>query len=139
MKISFTGTRKDMTEQQKETFELLIKKLNGKLLIHGDCIGADETAHNIAKKCGMDVHIRPGNIQKYRAKCDGIIIAKPKYPPDRNPDIVNDGDILIGASLTEHEQSRSGTWSTIRYAKYRKLPYIVIWPNGTYDVFNYEL
>jgi hypothetical protein len=142
MKVSFTGTREGMTDEQKQTFAKLLKKLNCTLLIHGDCKGADKHAHDIAIENGLDsenIHLRPCNLKKWRAKCDGKVIAKPKDPLDRNKEIVADGEILIGTPATEYELYRGGTWYTLHHARDEELPYIIIWPSGEYEVHNYEL
>ena len=49
--------------------------------------------------------------------CKGDIILKPKKYLDRNKSIVDKTDILIAFPSTNEEVIRSGTWSTIRYAK----------------------
>ena len=131
MKISFTGTRMGMTNEQKHKFENLITNLSGTTLIHGDCIGADTDAHNIADKMGLINHIRPCTITQCRAHCKGKILAHPKNPLVRNKDIVNDGEILIATPETMEETKRGGTWHTIRYARNNNKPYIIIWPDGT--------
>jgi len=142
MKVSFTGTREGMTDEQKKTFAKLLKKLNCTLFIHGDCKGADTHAHNIVKKYGLDsenIHIRPCNLKKWRANCNGKVIEKPKDPLKRNKEIVADGEILIGTPPTEYELYMGGTWYTLHYAKEKELPYIIIWPSGKYEAHNYEL
>ena len=44
MKISFTGTRKGMTENQKRLFLACLDRDEVEEFNHGDCIGADEDA-----------------------------------------------------------------------------------------------
>jgi hypothetical protein len=52
-----------------------------------------------------------------RSFCESTNILKPKPFLDRNKDIVNSCDILIACPENDIEVLRSGTWSTIRYAK----------------------
>jgi hypothetical protein len=101
-------------------------------LIHGDCIGADENAHNICLNYdSITINIRPCNLNNQRAFCEGgNIIAPPEAPLSRNKKIVDDGSRLIACPFTDYEELRSGTWSTIRYAKKIGKPYTIIWPNG---------
>jgi hypothetical protein len=48
-------------------------------------------------------------------ECDEVREAK--HPLERNHDIVDQTDFMIAAPFTESEVLRSGTWSTIRYAR----------------------
>lgn len=48
----------------------------------------------------------------------------------RNRDIVDETEILIACPGHMHEELRSGTWSTIRYAVKIQRPHIIIWPDG---------
>jgi len=132
MKIGFTGTRKGMTEPQKKNFGKLLKKYDISEFHHGDCIGSDEEAHEIADKLNCRIHIHPPLDRKHRAFCNPL--ATYSHPPkpylERNHDIVNDTAILIAAPDSDKEKMRSGTWATIRYAKKKGKDVIVIYPNG---------
>lgn len=129
--VSFTGTQEGMTEAQKKTFRKVIKELNPKAFIHGDCIGADEQAHKIVREELPEciIAIRPCTIEHKRAFTDGHQLAEPEAPLDRNKKIANDGKILV-ATPKGWEELRSGTWSTIRYARKTKKPRIIIYPKG---------
>lgn len=53
MKYSFTGTQVGMTKNQKLSFVRLLSKFSEwDYLVHGDCVGADEDANNIAVSLG---------------------------------------------------------------------------------------
>jgi len=44
----FTGTKNGMTDKQKKTLKKILETSgNNFIMHHGDCIGADEEAHNI--------------------------------------------------------------------------------------------
>jgi len=142
MNIGFTGTQIGMTIPQMVTFQdLLLDKtkltnLAEQLfesetywLHHGDCCGADAQAHQIAKRCGLMVYIHPPVIDTLRAFCEGDIIQKPKDYIKRNHDIVDTCQVLI-ATPKGKEEVRSGTWATVRYAKKKLQPTIIIMPDG---------
>ncbi len=48
---------------------------------------------------------------------------------DRNREIVGLANVLIAAPLTDKEEQRSGTWATIRAARHKGIP-IVMLPRG---------
>lgn len=133
MIIGFTGTRNGMTDEQKAEVTSFLSRTfldepwaKG---LHGDCIGADADFDAICKELGMEVNIRPCT-HKSRAHCDSPALAEPKAPLDRNKDIVNDAHIMVACPPTEHELLRSGTWSTIRYARKKNKTLVVVYPSG---------
>lgn len=135
MKIGFTGTRNGMTEYQKEEFVKLIKSLDITEFHHGDCIGADMEAHDLVviHKNNIKMFSHPSNLKFLRAYCESFI-EKEKPLLERNKDIVNETELLIACPdtyfETYFEYKRSGTWSTIRYAKNQKKKYVIIFPDG---------
>jgi hypothetical protein len=48
---------------------------------------------------------------------DGDVLYKPKPPLARDRDIVNAVEFLIAAPKSDDQTLRSGTWTTIRYAR----------------------
>jgi len=139
--IGFTGSRDGMTKEQKQKFTTLVKSLKIKNFHHGDCIGSDEEAHNIInditknKKNHIHIVIHPPKYKKYRAYCKGDMSVKPDDYLTRNRDIVNSVEILI-ATPTGIEKLRSGTWSTIRYAKRNNKIIYIILPSGKIKMEN---
>lgn len=127
--IGFTGTREGMSDNQKIELTKKLKEYisNNRNVIfhHGDCIGADKEAFEIAKSLDCYTISHPPVNEKYRAFCKSNIILEAKDYLDRNKDIVNESIELIAAPLEDEEQLRSGTWSTIRYAK-NKLTNVII-------------
>jgi hypothetical protein len=122
----FTGTRNGLNDsQKKQIIDLLKNDLdNGKIIeVHyGDCIGADTDFHNICNNLSSNIKIiiHPPNIYTIRSFCKSNYIHQPKAYLDRNKNIVDSCNILIGCPMNEQEILRSGTWSTIRYAKKNK-------------------
>lgn len=134
MIIGFTGTRHGMTEQQKRCLLMVFeawKDFCGIELHHGDCIGSDAEAHKIAKELHRSIIItHPPIKDEFRAYCHSDQKQAPKDYLDRDQDIVNVSDFLVATPKGFAEEVRSGTWFTIRYAKTRKIPFLVLWPDG---------
>lgn len=79
------------------------------------------------------MYLYPGDIEDKRAHCyatDYDIVYSPQDPLVRNRDIVSCSDIMIATPKTIHEERRSGTWATIRYARELKKKLYIIAPNG---------
>jgi hypothetical protein len=130
--IGFTGTQQGMTEEQKKSLRALLDGGVGELH-HGDCIGADAEAHDIADECGYAIILHPpANYSKRAWREVPKHMARPeKAYLDRNKDIVLETTALIAAPAEPEEQLRSGTWSTVRFAKKQGKPVFVILPDGT--------
>ncbi len=125
MKIGFTGTQIGMSQRQKDRLRWVIADASE--FHHGDCIGADAEAHEIALGLGLKIVIHPPLLESKRAFCKGAFqVLDPKEYLDRNRDIVDCCQILIAAPRNMKEELRSGTWSTIRYAKKTKKPGLVL-------------
>ena len=142
MIIGFTGTQQGMTEEQmKALVKALLYAIEIKEVHHGDCIGADAQFHDLIRK------IDPGRMIKIighpsshfasekraHKECDELREAKP--PLARNKDIVDECNYLIATPKTAIEMRRSGTWSTIRYAKDQEKGTFIINPDGTMQIF----
>ncbi len=127
MRIGFTGTQKGMTDYQKNELRIslsTITVLNRGEFHHGDCIGADEEAYDIAIQYGFFIVVHPPINGSKRAftSCDVMLPAKDYIA--RNHDIVDDTDILY-ACPDGPEKVRSGTWATIRYALKKKKKVVI--------------
>ncbi len=134
--VGFTGTQRGMTPWQRSALETLLQDLNATDFHHGDCCGADEEAHEVATLVGCRIYLHPPIIEAKRAHCNlraGVDLcyqAKPYL--DRNKDIVNTTECLIATPGESKEQLRSGTWSTVRYARKRGKFISIILPNGAF-------
>jgi len=152
MKIGFTGTQRGMTQFQKDELKGLILLLKVSEFVHGDCIGADEQAHQIAYEAGVRVFtIFPSTYYKKRAFCfnegkilnndngqwntvnvnDEKILVRwmPKDTPlNRNHYIVDNVSRMLAAPKEHEHTLRSGTWATIRYAWKTKRDITIIPP-----------
>ena len=139
MKIGFTGTQNGMSGLQYEAVRKLLESLEWNAerrrsteFHHGDCIGADVEAARVSAVLGMRLIVHPPLNEAKRAfhRSDNCEVRKPKPYLDRNRDIVNECELLIAAPSSVDEQLRSGTWSTVRYARKCEKPTIIIDPYG---------
>lgn len=133
MKIGFTGTQRGMTEAQKECVRVLLAAYGLESEFHhGDCIGADAEAHQLAWIRDIKVVIHPPKNPNKRAFCQGAWIERePKNYLSRNHDIVDAASVLIATPGEAEEQLRSGTWATIRYARKRGKRVMLVRPDGS--------
>jgi hypothetical protein len=132
--IGFTGTQLGMTEAQRATVHRLLLELGATDLGHGDCIGADDQADQIARELGLRRHLHLPNKKEKMALCipaEGDVVHPPKSYLVRNRDIVDACEALIAAPKEMTETLRSGTWSTVRYCRRLGKPLYIVWPEGT--------
>lgn len=121
--IGFTGTQSGMTTIQSERVAQILDRLpmTAAQFHHGDCIGADEQADGLAHIAGYTIHLHVPSNPTRRANCevreDRDTLHPPKPYLDRNRDIVDACDAVIAAPKEMTETLRSGTWSTVRYAR----------------------
>lgn len=142
MEIGFTGSRHGMQKAACAKIQALfmiywaIWPAGGdNTLHHGDCVGSDEQAFNIAKFLGFASIAYPASDVRNRwlASTASDIIRDAAPALERNKTIVSDSDILIAAVHGFNPgrmQERSGTWATIRYAKKEGLPIWLVDPWG---------
>ena len=131
MRVGFTGTREGMTAPQRATLRKLLLEFEGGEFHHGDCVGADAEAHDIAVEIGYDIVIHPPLRDKLRAHKSGCEIREPKAYLDRNRDIADETDVVVATPSTFQEALHSGTWSTVRHARKTNKPVVIIFPNGS--------
>lgn len=142
-RIGFTGTQRGMTSSQKISIrEIFVDCQDTMELHHGDCIGADADAHAIFLDVdGELVVIHPPDVPSKRAWCRGDIhftkLLEPLPYLTRNRHIVEQTELLIGCPGEDEEQIRSGTWSTIRYARKLSVPITIIYPDGRVEKENH--
>lgn len=135
MIFGFTGTQKGMTRQQQDRLVALLVDYGFRdgqqdEFHHGDCVGADAEAHDIAEQMGLFLVVHPPLNGSKRAFKKGHIVRAPLTYLCRNREIVRACDMLLAAPFEFHEQLHSGTWSTIRYALKSRRTYVVIRPDG---------
>lgn len=132
MIVGFTGTQHGMTSKQHEAFTNYLYSLPQEFQFHhGDCVGADEEAHDLVREIRpkAEIHIHPPINPKRRARCEGDVVYSEKDYMDRNEVIVSAVDALVATPFKEEGDSpRSGTWATIRRARKAAKPFAVLMP-----------
>lgn len=131
--VGFTGTQTGMTDQQMSAFNEMLSMFmvpSGIHFHHGDCVGADAEAHQIARNLGLHIIIHPPEIERLRAFCTGDELRPPAPYIARDHRIVDESSVLLATPATREEVLRSGTWTTIRYARRQGLPIFIVQPNG---------
>ena len=136
MIIGMTGNRDGIFEQARETLIHILDNLEAHEAHHGDCVGADAEFHELAVK-RMPIIIHPPTNKTNRSFCEGAKeVLKPREYLERNKDIVDSSELLIAIPSTLTEYERSGTWSTVRYARTLGRPIIIIQPHGKIKLEN---
>jgi hypothetical protein len=138
MNIGFTGAQVGITQRQGEVLLDYLATAERGEFHHGDCIGGDLSADIFANLAGgWKVIVHPPSNPKKRAYCTGDVMLPEKPYLVRNRDIVDACDMLIACPKSEHEELRSGTWSTIRYAKHVGKRITIIYPDGRTERINH--
>ncbi len=138
--VAFTGTRHGMSNEQKKAILELMKWLVDTRGVwswhHGDCIGADYQFSELCAKHyrRITLHCHPPLMTVERAFTRADIEHGPLDYLDRNREMIDQCSILLAAPNAP-EHTRSGTWSTVRYASYEGLTIYTATPAG--DVSRY--
>jgi hypothetical protein len=131
--LAFTGSQRGASPAQREWLRRLLLQVNE--VHHGACIGADAMLHALAVEMGVQVVVHPPtDLKKVAPECleprPGVIILPPEKYPVRNRAIVMAGHRLA-ACPHRTEYLRSGTWSTVRFARKVKRPVLICYPDGS--------
>lgn len=126
-----------MTPQQRLAFRQWLRterEDNSCTLHHGMCVGADAQAHLIATLEDCRTHGYPP-INQDHARMD-LAVDEIEEPGDFlvwDQWLVDASEILVATPKGMIEELRSGTWATVRYARRRGKPIVMIWPDGTVE------
>jgi hypothetical protein len=126
-----------MTQEQKESFTLLISSFDFDEFHHGLCIGADTEAHEIVRSLKPDVMI-VGHPPTNKSKMSKLIVDERRKPYgylQRNSNIIHGTRRMLAVPRGNEipDLSRSGTEWTCRKAIEAHKPLTVIWPTGDID------
>lgn len=131
--IGFTGTAEGMTEDQKYGVLTCFLELLPDKFHHGMCIGADTQAHNLIRdyvQAAWIIGHPPINKKSFVfSECDEY--RQPKEYLVRDRDIVTESQMLIAAPLQDVEVVRSGSWTTVRYARKQNKDVWIVKRDGT--------
>lgn len=116
MIVGVTGSRHERPVRIGEKLFAFLEDMSVSELHHGDCVGWDAQAFAFADAYCIKTVAHPPDSDALRAFTRSTVTLPPKPYLDRNKDIVNACDFLIAAPDGPDRQ-RSGTWSTVRYAK----------------------
>jgi hypothetical protein len=129
--LGMTGNRSGLTQEAILVLTKFLETHKIEEAHHGDCIGADSNFHDVCLSKKIKLIIHPPIENKSRAFCQGATrVNSPKKYLKRNRDIVDTTSMLIAFPPTNEEVLRSGTWSTIRYAKKKSKPILIVYPDG---------
>ncbi len=139
MKVGITGTRNSVTSRQEKQIRAFLKTLThveGAELHHGDCIGADFFVACVAQDLGIKTVCHPPEKIELRA----FHRSDEKWPEKnylaRNRDIVDSVELLMVVPMQMDWQPKGGTWHTHDYAKKKKVPVVMFWPEMTNEEAN---
>lgn len=132
--VGVTGAEMGMNDRQAANFFWLLSVLKPKGLRHGDCVGVDVQAAQLADFMSIPTFSHPGfslkdpDNTRFRAFHKSTTIYDPKPFLERDEDIATNSAIVIACPLESHEVLRSGTWATVRYARKAGTPRIILLP-----------
>lgn len=137
MRIGFTGTKKGMTHEQQLVVTFLLTWLGEPPLEfhHGDCVGADAQAATAAHSLGLRIVQHPPSSDSRRAFTPADEVRDPAPYLVRNHNIVKSVDVMIATPKESVEVLRSGTWSTIRFARKYDTRTLIVHPTGRMKVY----
>jgi hypothetical protein len=133
LKAGFTGTRRGMTLPQAKAFVRVVCALPGLAEFHhGDCVGADDEAAAAVHALGrVTIVAHPPTDEALRAFNAHAAETRPPRPYlERNRAIVDATDVLVATPAEAAERRRSGTWSTVRYARGLGRRVVLVLPDG---------
>lgn len=134
MNVGHTGTRNKLPQAQDEALKAALELLRRAGFIHahsGDCLGSDRCFHEHAVQSGFTTHGHLPQDDALRAFCTYDHEYPPKTHFARNRDIVDNSRLLTVCPRLMEEEDRGGTWYTAGYARKKKKPIWIIWPDGT--------
>lgn len=136
--LAFTGSKDEVTQKQRVRLrrELEAARDEGFLWMHnGDCVEGDRIAAELWADLNRKIMLHPPIKDKYRAFIDYADVAcEPRGYLERDQDMVECSERLYACPRTYDEQRRSGTWTTIRYARKLRMKIVIIFPDGTIRV-----
>lgn len=97
----------------------------------GDCLGSDAQAFNLSRAAQFVTVSHPPLDPVYRAWTPATHVYHPRPYLERNRVIVDMTETLLAAPHAAVEEIRSGTWSTVRYARRWGKGVTIVSPDGS--------
>ena len=134
----FTGTRDGLTWEQRGSLYLLLEKMRPAWLHHGDCVGADAEAHDLAGRLRIRRQVHPPDKPGLRANCP-VVRGMDGVPRSPLPYLVRDRRIVeethwLIACPKEMFRTKGGTWYTVDYARGKDRMVVFVWPDGRIEI-----
>lgn len=141
--IGFTGTRSKLTKIQiiriaqllwkYRTAQVPLSERSENRFHHGCCQGADEIGATIASGLEYVIIGHPPTNPTYLMSKMYLndFREQPAHYLERDRNIVDVTDLLIATPDSHRPRPHSGTWYTIKYAKLKTKPFLVVTPDGT--------
>ncbi len=135
VKVGFTGSRCELSAEQRIALMKIFMDDDIQMteFHHGECVGADAEAHVLCRvmtDASVPIIGHPPSLETFHAKPLEVTERRPPRPYIlRNKDIIKETNWLI-ACPAGRERVRSGTWSTVRYARKLKRQITIIMPDG---------
>lgn len=129
--VGVTATRQGATVAQLDRAIEFLSEWPPPELHHGDCLGGDADLDAVAVALGIPRVVHPPTNAALRAFCVGEVILSPETYKVRNQRIVLATGVLLAFPAIAEEQKFGGTWGTVRYARSRGRPVIVVLPDGS--------
>lgn len=139
LSIGFTGTSLGASRDQLAVGRRLLNEeyeLGARIFRHGCCVGADEEFARIARETGYEIVGYPGRPvgdpmrSTFRNDYEFLVPTGRNPELKRNRRIVASSSRLLAAPRGDREVVRSGTWSTVRYARKTGVPVDLIGRDG---------
>ena len=135
MRVGFTGTRHGLTPAQGGALARLVRDAAVTEFHHGCCRGADAEAVRHVRRYHPAADIVGHQPETTALVANPAVWASNRLVDplpylERNRGIVDGCEVLV-ACPEGPEVLRSGTWSTVRYARRAGVPVVVVWPDGT--------
>lgn len=142
LRFGYTGTQRGMTSPQymtlRRTMQMFVDLGEETEGHHGDCIGGDLQFDTLCRELGVPRCIHPPENEAKRAFCERLhpssvsVVYEPLAYLVRNKNVVLSSTVMLAGPGERGEVLRSGTWSTIRYARGRR-PLYIVYPDGKWS------
>ena len=131
MHLAITGTRKGVTEAQFDVIKQFIIESDVEVFHNGDCIGVDQQVTLMIQDIAPEIWVVCHPPERIGTRAYGMYdeIREPRGYLQRDQDMVDEADYLWAVTCGE-EVHRSGTWTTVRYARKKGIPITIIMPDG---------